>query len=56
MKTFEAELENKSSKLGAFEIAKIGPGGTFATVKAYVETERQRLGRRPSVSSARLRT
>ena len=43
MQTFEAELKNKSSKLGAFEIAKIGPGGTFATVKAYVEAERQRL-------------
>jgi hypothetical protein len=41
--TFEAELENQSSKLGAFEIARIDAGGTFADVEAYVEAERQRL-------------
>lgn len=41
--TFEAEVENQSSKLGAFEIARIDVGGTFADVEAYVEGERQRL-------------
>lgn len=41
--TFSAELENQSSKLGAFEIARIDAGGTFADVEAYVESERRRL-------------
>ena len=31
LETFEADLENQSSKLGAFEIARIEIGGTFAT-------------------------
>lgn len=42
-RTFEAELENESSKLGAFEIAKLDAGSTFADVEAYVESERERL-------------
>jgi hypothetical protein len=41
--TFEAELENRSSKLGAFEIAKLDPGIAFSEVEAYVESERERL-------------
>jgi hypothetical protein len=41
--TFEAALDNQSSKLGAFEIARIESGGTFADVEAYVDMERQRL-------------
>jgi hypothetical protein len=42
-RTFEVELENESSRLGAFEIAKLDAGNTFADVGAYVESERQRL-------------
>jgi hypothetical protein len=41
--TFEAEVVNESSKLGAFEIARIDADHTFAEVKEYVESERQRL-------------
>jgi hypothetical protein len=41
--TFEAEVVNESSKLGAFEIVKIDPGHTFAEVRSYVESERQRI-------------
>jgi hypothetical protein len=41
--TFEAELVNDSSALGAFEIAKIDAGHTFAEVARYVESERQRI-------------
>jgi hypothetical protein len=41
--TFDAEIVNESSKLGAFEIARIDPGHTLAEVEAYVESERQRL-------------
>lgn len=41
--TFEAALENESSRLGVFEIARIDAGGTFADVEAYVEGERRRL-------------
>ena len=41
--TFEVEVVNQSSKLGAFEIGRIDAGGTFADVEAYVESERQRL-------------
>jgi hypothetical protein len=40
---FEAEVVNESSKLGAFEIAKLDEGHTFAEVEAYVESERQRV-------------
>jgi hypothetical protein len=32
--TFEAEIVNDSSELGAFEIARIDPGHTFAEVEA----------------------
>jgi hypothetical protein len=42
--TFDAEIVNESSELGAFEIARIDPGHTFAEVEAYMESERQRLG------------
>ena len=41
--TFSAELENQSSRLGAFELAKIDAGSRFADVEAYVESEQQRL-------------
>jgi hypothetical protein len=41
--TFEAEVVNKSSKLGAFEIAKIDPGHTFDEVKSYVKSQQQRI-------------
>jgi hypothetical protein len=41
--TFEAEVVNESSKLGAFEIVKIDPGHTFEEVERYMESERQRL-------------
>ena len=41
--TFEAEVVNKSSKLGAFEIAKIDPGHTFDEVESYVESQQQRI-------------
>jgi hypothetical protein len=41
--TFEAEVVNESSELGAFEIAKLDDGHTFAEVEAYVESERQRI-------------
>lgn len=41
--TFEAEAENQSSKLGAFEVWRIDEGKTFADVDAFVESARQRL-------------
>jgi hypothetical protein len=41
--TFEAELENQSSKLGAFEIARIDAGHSFAEVEAYVKEQKRRL-------------
>ena len=41
--TFEAEVVNESSKLGAFEIAKIEPGHTFDEVESYVESAQQRI-------------
>jgi len=41
--TFEIEVVNSSPKLGAFEIASIGEGGTFADVAKYVESEQQLL-------------
>ena len=41
--TFEAEVVNESAKLGAFEIAKLDEGHTFAEVEAYVESARQRV-------------
>ena len=40
---FSAEWQNQTSKLGAFELAKIDPGKTFADVEAYVESEQERL-------------
>ncbi len=40
---FSAEWENQTSKLGAFELAKIDPGKTFADVEAYVASEQERL-------------
>ena len=43
LETFEAEVVNKSSTLGAFEIAKIDPGHTFDEVKSYVESAQQRI-------------
>jgi hypothetical protein len=43
--TFEAEVVNESSKLGAFEIAKLDEGHTFAEVEAYVASERQRIAK-----------
>ena len=43
IETFEAEVVNESSKLGAFEIAKIDPGHTFDEVKAYVKSQQQRI-------------
>ena len=47
--TFEVEFVNQSSKLGAFEIARIDAGGAFADVEAYVESERQRLEEGPEI-------
>jgi hypothetical protein len=41
--TLEIALANESSKLGAFEIARIDEGATFADVEAYVDSERERL-------------
>ena len=46
-KTYEADVVNQSSKLGAFEIAKIDPGHTFDEVKAYVESQAAANRRRP---------
>jgi hypothetical protein len=40
---FHADLENRSSRLGAFQLARIDEGRAFAEVEAYVETERRRL-------------
>jgi hypothetical protein len=41
--TLEVELVNESTKLGAFEIARIGEGGTFADVEEYVSEEQERI-------------
>ena len=41
--TYEANIVNQSSKLGAFEIAKIDPGHTFDEVKSYVKSQAQRI-------------
>ena len=43
--TFEAEVVNESSKLGAFEIAKLDAEHTFAEVEAYIASERQRIAK-----------
>ena len=41
--TFETDVVNQGSKLGAFEIAKIDPGHTFGEVKSYVRSQQQRI-------------
>jgi hypothetical protein len=41
--TLEIEIVNESTKLGAFEIASIGEGGTFAGVEEYVASEQERI-------------
>lgn len=40
---FSAEWENQTSKLGAFELARIDPGKTFTDVEIYVASEQKRL-------------
>ena len=43
--TFEAEVVNESSRLGAFDIARLDEEHAFAEVEAYVASERKRMAK-----------